>query len=53
MLRHRGDTRGQAARKSDQHILDGRGAVVLGGKDLRVIGIEGKAAPVRLFLTQP
>jgi hypothetical protein len=42
----------EATRQADQHVLDGRGAVIFGGEDLRVIGIEGKAAPMRLLLTQ-
>ena len=40
MLGDRGDAGGQAAREPHQHVFDRRGALVLGGEDLRVIGVE-------------
>ena len=40
ILRHRGDAGGQAAREADEHVLDRRDAVILGGEDLRMIGLE-------------
>ena len=35
-----GDAGGEAAGQGDEHVLDGCRPVVLGGEDLRVIGVE-------------
>ena len=52
VLGDRGDAGGQAARQPDQHVLDGRRALVLGGEDLGMIGIEREGALVVLFLAE-
>ena len=52
MLRDRGDAGGQAARQADQHIFDRRGAFVLGGEHLRMVGIELEGRLAVLFLAQ-
>ena len=40
VLRDRGDSGRQAAGERHEHVFDRRGAVVLGRKDLGVVGIE-------------
>ena len=49
MLGNRGDTAGQAAGEAHEHIFDGRRALVLGGEDLGVVGIEGEFGLVGLL----
>ena len=44
-----GDAGGQAADQADQHDLDRRGAIVLGGEALGVIGVELIGGPVLLL----
>jgi hypothetical protein len=36
----RGDASGEAARQPDKHVLDGRRAVIFGGENFRMIGVE-------------
>ena len=52
MLGDRRDARGQAARQPDQHVFDRRGALVLGGKHLRMVGIECEGRLAVLLLAQ-
>src|SRR5690242_21114720 len=47
------DAGGEAARQSDEHVLDRRRTVVLGGEDLRVVGVEERGCPVRLLGAEP
>ena len=51
-LRNRGDACGQTTCQTHQDILDRRGTFVLGGEDLRVIGIEGERGLALLFLAE-
>src|SRR5262249_31952232 len=53
VLRHGRHTRGEAAGETDQHQFDRRRAVVLGGKDLGVIGLEGELGFVLLLVPEP
>src|SRR5262249_41654826 len=39
-------------REAHQHVFDRRGTLVLGGKDLRMIGIECEAGLARLLLAE-
>src|SRR5262249_44804557 len=52
VLGDRRDARGETARQPDQHILDGRRSLVLGGKDLRMVGIELEGGLAVLLLAQ-
>ena len=49
ILGDRGDAGREAAREPDEQELDRRHAVVLGGEDLRVVGIEGGFGAVLLL----
>src|SRR4051812_19330110 len=52
VLRDGGDAGGQAAREADEDELDRRGAEVLGGEDLRVVGVERELGLVLLVLAE-
>ena len=52
VLRDGGHTCCQAAGEPDEHVLDRGGAVVLGGEDLGVVGVEGEAGPIALLLAE-
>ena len=52
MLGDRGDPRGQTARQPNQHVLDGRGAFVLGSKHLGMVGVELESGLATLFFAQ-
>ena len=52
VLGDRGDAGGEAARQPDKHVLDGRRAVIFGGENFRMIGVEGEGALVVLFLAE-
>src|SRR5580658_1724835 len=53
VLRYGRHARRQAARKTHQHQLDGGRAVVLGGENLRVIGLERELALMPVLVTEP
>ena len=52
MLRDRRDVGGQAACQADQDVFDRGGPLVLGGKHLRMVGIELERLLAVLFRTQ-
>ena len=47
-----GDAGGQAAGEAGEHHLDGRDAVVLGGEELRVVGVEHERLTVGLLAAE-
>jgi hypothetical protein len=53
ILRDCRHTGGQAARETDQHVLDRRDGVILRGEDLRMIRAERRLGLVLLFLPEP
>ena len=53
ILRDGGDAGRQAAREADEHVLDRRRAEILGGEDLRMIGLERELGLVLLLLAEP
>ncbi|MEJ2371199.1 MAG: hypothetical protein P8Y07_10180 [Gemmatimonadales bacterium] len=52
ILGDRGDAGRQAGSQAGQHELDGRGPMVLGREDLRVVGVEREGGPVLLLLAE-
>ena len=47
-----GDTGGEAAGQRDEHVLDRRGAVVLGGEALGMVGVERERRAVLMVLAE-
>ena len=52
VLGDRGDAGGQAAGQADEHVLDRRRAVVLGGEDLGMVDVERVPGAVALLLAE-